>query len=90
MSNNTNALDVYADIRSERARQDSQWGGPAHDDGHEGGEWLEYIEEQATKTWRAVTAAEYRERLVKIAALAVAAIESHDRKSALTPEADRG
>jgi hypothetical protein len=93
MSDSNEARDVYADIRAERVQQDAQWGGPEHDDSHEGGAWLEYIEAQARKAWRTVTAAEYRERLVKIAALAVAAIESHDRKSAMNPtnpEADNG
>lgn len=93
MSNETNARDVYVDIRAERERQDMQWGGPEHDDEHAPADWLHFIDKQSTEGFLDDELGEqepgsYRMRLVKIAALAVAAIESHDRKSALTPEAD--
>lgn len=69
---------IFRDVKAERARQDAQWGGPAHDDEHELADWLSYIEQQAGAAYRNDAP---RERLVKIAALAVAAIESLDRRS---------
>jgi len=73
---------VFDDIRIEREAQDIRWGGEAHDDQHAPEEWLDFI-------WRQVDRAndligtradeEYRKRLIKIAALAVAAVESLDR-----------
>lgn len=77
--------DVYAHIKAERARQDAQWGGTAHDDTHDPAEWVKFLDKQLTAadaltpTVQAGEDEAYRERLVKIAALAVAAIESHDR-----------
>lgn len=63
-----------ADVIEERRRQDAQWGGPEHDDDHAAGDWFGFIEKQMMKT-----TAPRRERFVKIAALAVAAIEALDR-----------
>lgn len=67
---------AYMNIRAERERQDEQWGGPEHDDEHDPWDWARLIEHQTA--WD-------REqdpwcRFVKIAALAVAAIESIERK----------
>lgn len=82
---------IILDVVRERMRQDEQWGGSRHDDTHHAGEWLQYIGKQqvlavnetiADDDLRLVDPQGYRERLVKIAALAVAALQSHDRKSA--------
>ena len=76
---------VLRDVLDERRRQDAQWGGPEHDDEHVASDWLTYIRHQADHAKvqaRVDNPAGYRERLVKIAALAVAAIESHDRLEA--------
>jgi len=76
---------VFNEIKVERVRQDAQWGGPDHDDKHDGYDWVRYINRQTSRALdallhpRTAEADEYRQRLVKIAALAVAAIESHDR-----------
>lgn len=76
-------------ILRERAAQDSQWGGAAHDDEQEPHDWLAYIDKQRRHAFRdtapmATGSKPYNEamraRLVKIAALAVASIESMDRK----------
>jgi len=67
-----------ADILAERKRQDAQWGGPAHDDSHNIWDWLHFIDLQVGKTREGPI--DQRARLVKIAALALAAIESIDRK----------
>ena len=66
-----------ADVLAERARQDAQWGGPSHDDQHDPVDWSHFIEEQAY--WGREQ--DPRRRFIKIAALAVAAIESIDRKA---------
>jgi hypothetical protein len=72
------AYGVYQEIQQERERQDGLWGGPEHDDQHTGHDWLGFIESQLE---RIVDPPSYRERLVKIAALAVAAVESYYRKN---------
>lgn len=64
-------MTVYDEIRQERERQDRKHGGPAHDDKHTPEEWLRFIRAQESYT--------YRVRLIRVAALAVAAIESFDR-----------
>lgn len=80
---------LILDIMAEREHQDIQWGGPEHDDQHNGGDWLGYIEYQLNRAHNEtllddgleiVDPAHYRERLVKVAALAWAAIEAVDRK----------
>ncbi len=74
---------IAQDIENERERQDAQWGGEAHDDDHSQLEWLGFLTKQVMQAEQERTSVvSYRERLVKIAALAVAAIESHDRKTA--------
>jgi hypothetical protein len=79
---------ITDDILTERTNQDAQWGGPAHDDTHSPLDWATFIANQQEKiAIGAITrGAPYyatpdcRQRLVKIAALAVAALESMDRK----------
>lgn len=68
-------MSVYNEIKAERVDQDKQWGGPEHDDLHGPDEFMGYITRQIEKD------TDVRERLVKIAALAVAAVESFDRNS---------
>ena len=77
---------VVGDVFLERARQDAQWGGPAHDDTHTMGDWLNLIYKQVgmTQTSTERDEAELRGRMVKIAALALAALASYERK---TPKA---
>jgi len=70
---------VLGDIKAERVKQDEQWGGPNHDDDHAECDWRDYIEKQLEGARFAGTRKERRKRYVKIAALAVAAIESMDR-----------
>ena len=75
---------IYKDISDERARQDTKWGGRKHDDKHSKHEWLGYIREHTYKAEKEGIYGKgdgeaYRKRLVEVAALAVAAIESYDR-----------
>lgn len=77
---------IMHDVLHERVAQDKQWGGQDHDDEHLEDDWCHYIAKQNA---RALTVAmsskqesldEYRSRMVKIAALAIAALESFDRR----------
>lgn len=68
-------------ILAERLDQAREWGGADHDDLHVPTEWVAFILKQLS---RAADCAEpgsrdFRARLVKIAALALAALESQDR-----------
>ncbi|WP_019653985.1 hypothetical protein [Variovorax atrisoli] len=69
-------LIAFRDVSAERNRQDEQWGGAANDDTHSVVDWQNCILKQ---TRQLASRAEHRARLVKIAALAIAAIESTDR-----------
>ena len=79
---------VLEQVSEERARQDAKWGGTAHDDGHDAQDWSQFIgyQNQAIpyEANLAVDREEYdaivRRRFIKIAALAVAAVQSIDRK----------
>lgn len=71
---------IFDEIKAERAAQDAQWGGPEHDDEHDVQDFLGFIEVQIQK-YRSDTSS-IRDRLVKIAALAVAGCESFDRQIA--------
>lgn len=80
--------EVYDDVRAERARQDAKWGGSFHDDHHIWPDWTHFIEQRVLEMSRAderglLRPEGERQLFVEIAALAVAAIESMDRKAAL-------
>lgn len=68
------AVDLVSD---ERDLQDEQWGGPPHDDTRTDENWADYIEKQLILFRKEQS----QDRLVKIAALAVAAIEQRLRLS---------
>lgn len=71
--------DIMQEVLQERASQDAKWGGSSHDDEHTPEDWADFIDE---RLYRLVTGSkeDARKALVQIAALAVAAIESMDRK----------
>lgn len=74
---------VLEDIAKERARQDQKWGGASHDDEHTTAEFVQLIEDYAgwARTMAGMNSTDKaRNRLVQVAALAVAAVESIDRK----------
>lgn len=78
--------DTVMEIARERVRQDNKWGGPEHDDTHHPEDWAGFINQRTEIILRndrvvPVRGDHYRELLVEIAALAVAAIASHDRKN---------
>lgn len=68
-------------IVAERARQDQQWGGPEHDDGHGPRVWEDILSDHVTRLTDVSgdPATDYRDRMVKIAAIAVAAVQTWDR-----------
>ena len=87
------APDVFEEIRAERARQDSRWGGPEHDDTHGPNDWCRLIRERNVYDLARGEEEKFRRRMVVIAALAVAGIETHDRmvgKSREAPEEEPG
>lgn len=74
---------VLSEIAAERARQDGKWGGPEHDDAKTTAEFADLI--QAYATWARTmdwmgSPQKTRRRLLQVAAIAAAAVESHDRK----------
>lgn len=79
ISNDLGKIKAVADVLRERESQDQKWGGPEHDDTETEENWQKYITEYANAQGRAETYY-FRTRMVKVAALAIAAIESHDRK----------
>ena len=76
-------LSVYDEILRERNRQDRKWGGPDHDDQHSPADWISYLAKHIGKAvaWP-FDAALFHRQMVRVAALAVAAIEVLDRKAA--------
>ena len=71
-------MSIYDEIKAERERQDAKWGGPAHDDLHSMSEFAQFISQ---RLWGHETT---RKEFVQVAALAVAAIESLDRRASET------
>jgi hypothetical protein len=75
---------VLQEIAAERTRQDAQWGGATHDDAQSVDSFVQLIADYAG--WARVKAregapVEARQRLVQVAALAVAAVETLDRRA---------
>lgn len=83
-------MSVYDEIRAEREHQDAKWGGPMHDDDHDEFDWLSYLDEHLGKARNAHETGTYRRQLVRVAALAVAAVESFDRLWPQPPAAGTG
>ncbi|WP_416052772.1 hypothetical protein [Cupriavidus basilensis] len=72
---------VCREVVAERARQTVLWGGPEHDDEHTNNDFLRFIHYQMNSIAHD-TPDLHRARFVKIAALAVAAVERIDREGA--------
>jgi hypothetical protein len=86
---------IFMEVLAERQAQDAQWGGPAHDDEHSGWDWNRYIQYQlrcAESILHGVPGPKpegtWRGRMIKIAALAIAAVESRDRVMADQPSTE--
>lgn len=74
-------LRVYAEISAERSRQDLEHGGPEHDDGHTQDEWAWMIGDHTQRSLHN-HGRNFRQQMVRVAALALAAVESQDRDAA--------
>ncbi len=73
---------LLAEVAAERRRQDAKWGGAEHDDHHTVAEWARLIQNYAG--WAEVMAGmashyKARNRLLQVAALALAAVQALDR-----------
>ena len=79
---------IFAEIQDERARQDEKWGGPDHDDGHTSHDWIAYIVRHMGKGMYPAGPSVFRRQMIRVAALAVAAVESIDRSGSRTERAD--
>lgn len=73
-------MSVYDDIREERVVQNSQGYTVTHDDSHRLHDWAALLAQWVGKLAWCPTKGQRRRVLVAIAAIAVAAIESHDRR----------
>ena len=76
---------ILGEVEAERSVQDAKWG-TAFDDKNTPYNWSAYIGQYSTRHLigdpTKVSEAEFRADMVKVAALAVAAIESIDRRKA--------
>ena len=76
---------IYRDIETERLAQDSRWGGAARDDSHREEDWAALVARHlglalGESAGVGHDPARFRRQMVRVAALAVAAVESHDRR----------
>ena len=74
------ASKALQDVATERQRQDAKWGGPEHDDTHPISDWQQFISQRAENLVYRGNPERMYELFIEIAALAVAAAESIDRK----------
>ncbi len=73
--------ELLEQIEAELVRAAEKWGGPASDNRLDRLTWLRLIDEHRIRATRyGASSDEYRHELVVIAALAISAIEAHDRK----------
>lgn len=74
--------EIIAQVEAELSRAREKWGGATSDDRLNRLTWLRLVDEHRIRATRHGASADaYRHELVVIAALAIAAIEAHDRRS---------
>lgn len=72
--------EIIDEIIDERARQDTKYGGAAHDDAHSIREFVTFIMKHARKAvWDSSSTP--RKQMIRVAALAIAVIEKLDRQN---------
>jgi len=78
---------IFAEVEAERARQDVRWGTDVDDARNTPNDWVAYIAHHSTRWFKGgftpyqpQVVDTFRAQMVKVAALAVAAIESLDRQ----------
>jgi len=78
-------MSIYEEIAEERKRQDALWGGPDHDDRHHPNDWILFIVDHAMRAFHDPHK-NFRTQMIRVAALAVAAIETADRHAKFVKE----
>ena len=80
MSKRKHLAAVLTEVFHERRKQDLKWGGPEHDDTHDSYDWIAFIAchvgRAVMQPWNKET---FRRQMIRVAALAVAAVEWSDR-----------
>lgn len=76
---------VLWEVAAERERQDEKWGGPAHDDDHDYMDWRDLVEKHVARPFNNPDLwprdeGYFRRQMIRVAALAVAAVEWVDRR----------
>lgn len=87
MQHSDSTSKAVSDVLKERRRQDIKWGGPEHDDGHSAEDWERFIMKRIPLS--STLDAPFRQRMVEVAALAIAAAESLDRIVPSKPSAGK-
>jgi hypothetical protein len=82
-----NRQEIYAALEKERAYQVNRWGNDADDTKNEPNDWVAFIAHHSTRWFKGgfapydkATVDAFRVQMLKVATLAVAAIESLDRQ----------
>ena len=78
-------MSIHDEVKQERARQDAKWGGPGVDDNRSVNDWIAYITRHTgwavvRRPWDLKL---FRRQMIRVAALAWAAVEWCDRRPAL-------
>lgn len=87
---------VLAEIAEERSRQDAKWGGPDHDDSHSALDFCRFLRDHLRRAENTLFEMSfhpndtYRQQMVRVAALAVAAVERWDRCQQMERTYDEG
>ncbi len=81
-SKKMNRVEIFTNIEQEREKQDLEWGGAIHDDEHSLEDWIDFIDAQINRAEEcdSTNLLCVRERLIKVAALSIAAFERFDRR----------
>jgi hypothetical protein len=76
---------IFKEIEGERLQQDGKWG-TKFDDANTMNDWATYINQYASRAAKmGASKFEQRAALVKVAALAVASLETFDRNNGFRP-----
>lgn len=88
--------EIFDEILRERERQDAKWGGQKHDDKHNHLDWVTFVGSHSAASLTLSLAPEvskgmwFENQMVRVAALAVAAIQSSRRKRGFTNAGNPG
>lgn len=80
-------MNIYDELKTERARQDETHGGIEHDVTHPPEDWIRFIREYAISG--VINPKDYRKRMIQVGALAIAAVEAFDH-GARSEKSDNG